>query len=397
MVVLTQAMRRFFAQESAGGLVMLLAAAVALILANTAAYPWYKAFINAGIGVSVAGFETAQPLKNWVKDVPMVLFFLVVGLELKRELTSGFLRTRQQIILPLVCAVGGMAVPALLYSGIVAGDPGLAHGWAIPAATDIAFALCVLLLVGRGIPPAAKIFLLAIAIFDDLGAILVVALFYSGGVDMGALLLAGVGVLALAALNHFNSRWLTPRLLIGVYLWFCFSAAGIHTTVAGVVLGLMMPLRCDGDTHHSPLNKCLHFLHPWVSFLVLPLFAFTSAGVHFSGLQLSDALAPMPLGIAAALFVGKQLGIFGAAWLLIKSGLAKRPEGTTWGQLYGIAIIAGIGFTMSLFIGGLAFPDALQDTVKLGVLVGSLASAVWGAVILSVVSRRVNNKTAQSL
>ncbi|MCE2964524.1 MAG: Na+/H+ antiporter NhaA [Alphaproteobacteria bacterium] len=388
MLVLTSALRRFFAQESAGGVIMLLAAAAALILANTAGYAWYKAFINSDIGLSFAGVQTAQPLKTWVKDVPMVLFFLVVGLELKRELSSGFLSKRSDILMPLACAAAGMALPALFYSGIVAGEPGLAHGWAIPAATDIAFALCVLLLVGRGIPPAAKIFLLAIAIFDDLGAILVVALFYSGGVDMGALALAGLGVLALYALNKADSRMLTPRLLIGVYLWFCFSASGIHTTVAGVVLGMMMPMRCSGDTHHSPLNKCLHFLHPWVSFGVLPLFAFTSAGISFSGLQFSDLLAPLPLGIAAALFFGKQLGILGAAWLLVKTGLAKRPEQTTWIQIYGISIIAGIGFTMSLFIGGLAFTEDMQDKVKLGVIAGSLASAVWGAAVLGIAGRR---------
>jgi NhaA family Na+:H+ antiporter len=388
MLVLTSALRRFFAQESAGGVIMLLAAAAALILANTAGYAWYKAFINSDIGLSFAGVQTAQPLKTWVKDVPMVLFFLVVGLELKRELSSGFLSKRSDILMPLACAAAGMALPALFYSGIVAGEPGLAHGWAIPAATDIAFALCVLLLVGRGIPPAAKIFLLAIAIFDDLGAILVVALFYSGGVDMGALALAGLGVLALYALNKADSRMLTPRLLIGVYLWFCFSASGIHTTVAGVVLGMMMPMRCDGDTHHSPLNKCLHFLHPWVSFLVLPLFAFASAGISFSGLQFSDLLAPLPLGIAAALFFGKQLGILGTAWLLVKTGLAKRPEQTTWIQIYGISIIAGIGFTMSLFIGGLAFTEDMQDKVKLGVIAGSLASAVWGAAVLGIAGRR---------
>jgi NhaA family Na+:H+ antiporter len=388
MLVLTSALRRFFAQESAGGVIMLLAAAAALILANTAGYAWYKAFINSDIGLSFAGVQTAQPLKTWVKDVPMVLFFLVVGLELKRELSSGFLSKRSDILMPLACAAAGMALPALFYSGIVAGEPGLAHGWAIPAATDIAFALCVLLLVGRGIPPAAKIFLLAIAIFDDLGAILVVALFYSGGVDMGALALAGLGVLALYALNKADSRMLTPRLLIGVYLWFCFSASGIHTTVAGVVLGMMMPMRCDGDTHHSPLNKCLHFLHPWVSFGVLPLFAFASAGISFSGLQFSDLLAPLPLGIAAALFFGKQLGILGAAWLLVKTGLAKRPEQTTWIQIYGISIIAGIGFTMSLFIGGLAFTEDMQDKVKLGVIAGSLASAVWGAAVLGIAGRR---------
>jgi len=388
MLVLTSALRRFFAQESAGGVIMLLAAVAALILANTAGYAWYKAFINSDIGLSFAGVQTAQPLKTWVKDVPMVLFFLVVGLELKRELSSGFLSKRSDILMPLACAAAGMALPALFYSGIVAGEPGLAHGWAIPAATDIAFALCVLLLVGRGIPPAAKIFLLAIAIFDDLGAILVVALFYSGGVDMGALALAGLGVLALYALNKADSRMLTPRLLIGVYLWFCFSASGIHTTVAGVVLGMMMPMRCSGDTHHSPLNKCLHFLHPWVSFGVLPLFAFTSAGISFSGLQFSDLLAPLPLGIAAALFFGKQLGILGAAWLLVKTGLAKRPEQTTWIQIYGISIIAGIGFTMSLFIGGLAFTEDMQDKVKLGVIAGSLASAVWGAAVLGIAGRR---------
>ena len=250
-------------------------------------------------------------------------------------------------------------------------------------ATDIAFALAVLMLAGKGVPPAVKVFLLAIAIFDDLGAILIIALFYSSGLNIGALILAALGVAVLYVMQRKNVATITPYIVTGIYLWFCLFHSGIHTTVAGVLVGLLMPMRCTQHSSYSPVNYLMHFLLPWVNFFILPVFAFTAAGVSFKGMTLGDLTHTVPLGIALALFVGKQIGVFGATFLAVKTGLARKPAGATWLHVYGVSILAGVGFTMSLFIGALAFEsDMLQSEVKIGVLVGSLLSTVWGAVIL---------------
>lgn len=364
--------------ESASGVVMLIATALALMAANSALHLHYYDMIR--FPITLLGIT--EPLKLWVKDILMVFFFLLVGLELKREFMEGCLAKRDQVVLPFFAAAAGMGLPALIYLGITGSDATLIAGWAIPSATDIAFALCVLMLAAPNIPPAAKIFLLAIAIFDDLGAILIIAFFYSATPSAAALGFVALGVAVLYGLQRASITPLWPYLLVGVGLWFALHAAGIHTTVAGVLVGLMVPMRCGRNHNDSPVNRAIHFLHPWVGFLVLPIFAFTSAGVNFSGLTLQNLLQPLPLGIAAALFFGKQMGIFGITFLAIKTRIVSMPSGASWAQLYGVSVLAGIGFTMSLFVGALAFPEAMQNEVTLGVLFGSLLSTIWGAGIL---------------
>lgn len=371
----------FIATESAAGIVMIVVAACALVVANSSLAAWYQTLIATPITLGHGTAVETESASAWIKDILMVFFFLIVGMELKREMREGFLAKRAQILLPLLAAIGGMAVPALIFLALNASNASYAIGWAIPSATDIAFALCVLALAGSGVPRALKIFLLAIAIFDDLGAIIIIAAFYGSPPVMVPLLLAAVGLGALAVLNWRKITAIMPYLLVGVYLWFCLHMGGVHTTVAGVAVGMAIPMR--GRNGQSPLNAFLHWLHPWVSFLVLPLFAFTSAGINFADIQLADLLQPLPLGIALGLFAGKQIGIFGVTWLLIKTKLVPMPQGVRWVELYGVSVIAGIGFTMSLFIDLLAFSDSTpQDLSKIGIIGGSLLSALWGFAVL---------------
>lgn len=387
--ILPRRIREFMETESASGVVMIVFAVLAVLAANSPFSALYKEFVSAPITFGFQDSMATHPLKDWVKDILMVFFFLIIGLELKREMCEGFLSKRDQILLPLFAAAGGMAAPALIFFGLNHGNPDTIHGWAIPSATDIAFALAILTLLGKGIPPAIKIFLLAVAIFDDLGAILVIAAFYNTGLAIMPLLLAAAGIAVLALLNRAHVVVITPYILVGIFLWFCFYYSGIHTTLAGVIVGLMVPMRDPADPKDSPLNRYMHFLHPWVSFLVLPIFAFTSAGVDLKGLSLSSFLEPLPLGIALGLFVGKQIGIFGTSWLLIKTKLVGMPDATKWRQLYAVSVIAGIGFTMSLFIGMLAFDDAhLQEMVKVGVIGGSLMCILWGGIVLKIATAR---------
>ncbi len=371
---LTEHARHFLLLESAGGIVMLAFAALAIVLANSPLSDSHTALIHAPL---VAEFT----LSHFTNDVLMVIFFFAVGMELKLEMCEGALSEKGQKILPLIAALGGIAVPALLYLFITRNQPELHAGWAIPTATDIAFAMCVLRLVGGSVPAPAKIFLLAIAIYDDLAAILIIAIFYSSGLAL--LPLAAIAILgvALYALNRANVSHLLPYLAIGVALWFALHAAGIHTTVAGVMVGIAIPLRTrSGD---ALLSHTLHSIHPAVAFLILPLFAFTSAGVDLRTVPIAQALSALPVGIALALFFGKQVGILGATYAAVKLGLSPLPKGVNWPLVYGISILAGIGFTMSLFIGKLAFSDAiLLDEVKIGVLAGSLLSTLWGILYL---------------
>lgn len=381
-IKLPRILEQFFAMESSSGIVMLAATALALFSANSFLASGYQGLIHYPIHI---GYD--WPLSHWVSEVLMVIFFLVVGLELKREMAEGFLSKRDQITLPALAALGGMAIPALVYVAINNDIPANLHGWAIPSATDIAFAICILTLVGRGVPPAIKIFLLAIAIFDDLGAILIIAFFYSGIKSVTALGLAALGIAVLALLNRAKVNHVGPYIGVCIYLWFCLHDAGVHTTIAGVLTGIFMPT--FGGEGKSPVDRLMHTLHPYVAFFIMPLFAFVSAGVALEGLSIEDAFSPLPLGIMLGLFFGKQIGIFGITWLCIKTGIASKPEGANWRYLYGVSILAGIGFTMSLFIGLLAFSDPLlQDEVKIGVLCGSLLSTVWGACVLKWAQRR---------
>lgn len=372
-------LREFLASEAAGGVVLMAAAALALVVANSPLSESYFALLAAYVG----------PLSvlHWVNDALMAVFFLLVGLEIKREFVSGQLATWPQRILPGAAAAGGMAAPALIYVALNLGTPDNLRGWAIPSATDIAFALGVLALLGKRVPTSLKIFLVALAIIDDLGAVAIIAAFYTAELSGLWLSAAAVILAALAGLNRAGVTRLSLYLVLGAVLWVVVLKSCVHATLAGVALALTIPV---GRGAGSPLQRLEHALHAWVAFLVVPVFGFANAGVSFAGMSFASLLAPVPLGIALGLFVGKQIGVFGVAWLLIKLRLAHRPDGATLVQLYGVALICGIGFTMSLFIGLLAFPTSpdLQDAVKLGVLGGSLVSALTGAVVLLAAAKR---------
>lgn len=374
---------RFLRTEAAPGVLLMLAAALALLASNTALAPIYRSFLDIPIAVQVGDLEIAKPLLLWVNDGLMAIFFFLVGLEIKREVVEGQLSTFDRAALPLIAAFGGVLMPALVFVGLNAGSPETLNGWAIPAATDIAFALGILALVGSGVPVALKVLLLAIAIIDDLAAIVIIAAFYTEGVSVAALAIGAVGLLALMGLNRAGVTRLTPYVLIGVVMWVAVLKSGVHATLAGVVIALTVPLTAR-DGERSPLKSAEHGLHPWVAFLVLPVFAFANAGVSLEGLSFADLVAPLPLGIALGLFVGKQVGVMAFSYAAVKSGLARLPEGANWMQIYGIACLTGVGFTMSLFIGTLAFDDAvLLNEVRMGVLLGSTVSAVLGFIVLS--------------
>jgi NhaA family Na+:H+ antiporter len=378
-------LRRFFQLESASGILLLLAAILAMLMANSPLDAFYNALMDVPLAVRVADLEIAKPLLLWINDGLMAVFFFMVGLELKRELLQGHLRSPSQIVLPGIAAAGGMVIPALVYVAFNWRDPGGLMGWAIPTATDIAFAMGILALLGRRVPPALKIFLLTLAIFDDVGAIIIIALFYTSKLAPVSLLVAASALVALFILNRAHVTRFGPYLLVGIILWVSVLKSGVHATLAGVAFALFIPLHSKREPDYSPAKAIEHDLHPWVSFGILPLFAFANAGVSLAGVSVGDLFAPIPLGIAAGLFIGKQLGVFLFSWLAIRTGLAKLPEGTTWPMIYGVAIICGIGFTMSLFIAGLAFEQAAASDImgdRLGILLGSLTSAILGYGVL---------------
>lgn len=355
----------FLAAESAGGIVLMFAAVAALIVANSPLYPIYSATLH----TYVAGLS----IEHWINDGLMAIFFLLVGLEIKRELLIGELSSWGARALPGFAALGGMVAPALIYLAINRTSPETLAGWAIPAATDIAFALGVLSLLGKRVPPSLKIFLAALAILDDLGAVVIIALFYTGDLSMPMLgaALAAIGVLV--ALNKLRVQRLLPYLVVGVALWYFVLQSGVHATLAGVALALCIPLGATRGDGESPLLKLEHALQPWVAFAAVPIFGFANAGVSLAGFSPQSLLDPVPLGVALGLFVGKQIGVMALAALAIALKLAKLPAGSNWLQLYGVSLLCGIGFTMSLFIGNLAFPGMahLIDEVKIGVLAGS--------------------------
>ncbi|WP_122221644.1 Na+/H+ antiporter NhaA [Pseudomonas syringae group genomosp. 3] len=367
---------RFFAAESAGGLILMAAALAALIVANSPLADSYFAALHAVFaGLSVS---------HWINDGLMAIFFMLVGLEIKREMLAGQLASWSQRALPGFAALGGMVVPALIYVAFNRDQPDTIGGWAIPAATDIAFALGVLSLLGKRVPLSLKIFLSALAILDDLGAVLIIALFYTSDLSIPMLLAAFATIAVLVALNRRGVKKLLPYLIIGTLLWFFMLQSGIHATLAGVALALCIPLGNPDEEASSPLLHLEEKLHPWVAFAVVPIFGFANAGVSLSGITAEKLVDPVPLGVALGLLIGKQVGIFALAALAIRAGLARLPDGSNWGQLYGVAALCGIGFTMSLFIGALAFPGTpeLVDEVKVGVLIGSLLSALLGVVVL---------------
>ena len=376
--------------EAAGGVLLMMAAASALLLDNSPLAWLYDGLLATPVVVQVGALLIDKPLLLWINDGLMAVFFFLVGLEIKRELLVGRLSSWQQAALPAIAAVGGMVVPAAIYLAIAGGDPTTAQGWAIPAATDIAFALGVLALLGSRVPAALKVFLLALAILDDLGAIIIIALFYTAELSVTSLAIGAIGVALLVALNRFGVTRIAPYLLIGLVMWVCVLKSGVHATLAGVIVALTIPLRQTEGSGEPPLVRLEHVLQPWVAFFVMPVFAFANAGVALGGLTLADLLAPVPLAIALGLFLGKQLGVFGFAWLGTRAGLCRLPDGVSWTQIYGAALLAGIGFTMSLFVGTLAFADPdYAAAVRLGVLAGSTLSAVMGYAVLRLATEPV--------
>lgn len=375
--------KRFLELEAAGGIVLAAAALLAMIIANSPLDEMYHAFIHAPVVVQIGTFQIAKDAHHWINDGLMAIFFFLVGLELKREALIGELSDVKQILMPALAAVGGMIMPALIYAAFNQSNPEQLAGWAIPAATDIAFALGVLSLLGNRVPNALKVFLVSIAIFDDLGAIVIIALFYTSDLSLSSLVVAGVCFPFLFILNKMNVVRLTPYLLIGLVMWAAFLKSGVHATLAGVLLAFFIPLRNKSDPEHSPLEELEHDLHNTVAFGVLPLFAFANAGIGLAGTGIDSLLHSVPLGIAAGLFIGKQIGVMAAVFLCLKLGLASLPKGTTIKQLYGVSLLCGIGFTMSLFISGLAFGNTPKDfDPRLGIILGSIISGVIGYMIL---------------
>ncbi|WP_137679930.1 Na+/H+ antiporter NhaA [Aurantiacibacter suaedae] len=379
----TLALRDFLKQESAGGIVLIASAVLALIAANSAAASAYFSTLELPVAVTVGSFAIDKPLLLWINDGLMAVFFSLVGLEVKREVMQGQLSSWNKASLPLFAAIGGMAVPALVFLALNSGTPENVAGWAIPAATDIAFALGVLSLLGPRVPVALKALLLAIAVIDDIGAITIIALFYSGTIDTSMLAGGALALVGLIALNRLRIASSIPYVILTVVLWVFVLKSGVHATLAGVAAAMTIPLTARGGS--EPLAHMEHALHPWVAFLVIPIFGFANAGVSLVGLSPADVLAPLPLGIALGLLIGKQVGIFGLSFVAVKLNLASLPENVGWRQVHAVSLLAAIGFTMSLFIGNLAFADPAQvDAVKLGVLSGSLVAALGGYALLRI-------------
>ncbi len=380
--------REFFRLEAAGGILLGMAAILALLMKNSGLDGLYDAFLTTPVVIQIGEFLINKPLLLWINDGLMAVFFLLVGLEIKREIVQGQLSTREQISLPAIAALGGLTIPALIYSYINWGDPEAIRGWAIPSATDIAFALGVITLLGKRVPETLKVCLVAIAIIDDLAAIVIIALFYTENLSVVSL---GAGVVAITILAVLNQRGVTkiaPYVVVGIILWACVLKSGVHATLAGVILAFFIPLKTKTPEGKAPLLEMEHGLHPWVAYAILPVFAFANAGVSLQGLSVDMLMQPITLGIALGLFLGKQIGVvaFTAIGVLFK--ICSLPKGVSWTQYYAMALITGIGFTMSLFIGTLAFNDVEHQTaVRLGVLTGSAASGILGYLLLRLASK----------
>ncbi len=379
------ALRNFLKLEASGGIVLVIAAALAIIAANSPLAGLYSLFIDLPVEIRIGPLHIAKPLLLWINDGFMAIFFFLIGLELKREVLDGELSDARKIVLPAFGAVGGMAVPAAIYAAFNWSDAVALKGWAIPAATDIAFALGVLALLGSRVPLSLRVFLVTIAIFDDVGAIAIIALFYTSDLSLSALAVALALMVPLLVLNRRGVTANAPYLLLGIVMWFSLLKSGVHATLAGIALALFIPMRDPKQPERSPLRTLEHDLHTAVAFGILPLFAFANAGISLADASLEYLSHPVPLGIAAGLFVGKQLGIFAACWLGVMLGLARRPEGVSWPALYGTALLCGIGFTMSLFIGTLAFEETGVNQLfdeRLGIIAGSILSGVAGYLVL---------------
>ncbi len=380
-------LKSFLRMESAGGMLLMGAAVLAMLAANSPAAGLYSYFLDTPVEVRIGALQIAKPLFLWVNDGLMAIFFFLVSLELKREILEGELSRPANVLLPALGAVGGLAVPVAIFVWFNSGDAQALKGWAIPAATDIAFALGILMLLGSRVPVALKVFVVSLAIFDDLGAIIIIAIFYSTDLSVTALIISALCLAILGFMNWRGTIAISSYILVGVVMWIAVLKSGVHATLAGVALAAFIPMRDAADKTHSPLSELEHDLHSVVAFGVLPLFAFVNAGISLEGVSFSDLLHTVPLGIAAGLFVGKQVGIFSLCFLAIKMGIARLPEGASWGSLYGVSILCGVGFTMSLFVGSLAFenvtldPEAIFDE-RLGIIFGSLLSGIFGYIVL---------------
>lgn len=394
------AFRDFLRLESASGIILVGAAMLAMVIANSPLVGIYGLFVDLPVEIRVGNFEIAKPLLLWINDGLMALFFLLVGLELKREIVEGQLSDLSQASLPIIAAIGGILIPALIYAWINQANDVALQGWAIPAATDIAFTLAILALLGDRVPPSLRLFLVSIAIFDDVGAIVIIALFYTSDLSVTALSIATACLSVLYILNRRGTMEKAPYLLVGAVMWVAVLKSGVHATLAGLVLAFFIPIR-DSEKVSSPLHELEHDLHTVVAFAILPMFAFVNAGISLTGVSWNYLLHPVPLGIALGLFVGKQAGVFVFCWLAVRVGLTKLPVGLNWLHIYGVALLCGVGFTMSLFISSLAFENTAVDLLfdeRLGIIVGSLLSAAGGYFVLwkSLPPRRPEVHSAQS-
>lgn len=375
-----QLIQRFLKLESAGGILLLLSAVAAMLLANSPLSEQYNNFLNLPVSIQIGHFVIDKTLIHWINDGFMAVFFILVGMEVKKELFEGSLSRYQQAIFPAIAAIGGMIIPAIVYWFIAKQDPSLVNGWAIPMATDIAFALGIMALLSKQVPLPLKIFLLALAIIDDLGAIVVIALFFSHGLSVQALFFSAIAIIALVLLNRFKVSALCAYMVVGAILWASVLKSGVHATLAGVIIGFCIPL--NGKNGEKPLHDFEHILAPWSSFIILPLFAFANAGVSFEGLNFTMLSSPLLLAIALGLIIGKPVGVFSFSYISVKLGLAKLPNGVNFKQIFAVALLCGIGFTMSMFLASLAFEAGAGETIntlsRLGILLGSTISAIIG-------------------
>ncbi|MCH7517512.1 MAG: Na+/H+ antiporter NhaA [Candidatus Dadabacteria bacterium] len=380
-----EAIQEFLKLESASGIILVGAAVLALIISNSPLSSLYDLFLDTPVEIRIGALHLAKPLLLWINDGLMAIFFLLIGLEVKREILDGQLSSISQVALPGIAAIGGMAIPALIYIIFNISNASALNGWAIPSATDIAFALGILALLGSRVPLSLKLFLLTLAIIDDLGAIVIIAIFYSGDLSVTSLIFAAVTIAILFAMNLLGVKRIAAYVVVGLILWICVLKSGVHATLAGVILAFAIPLRTKED-EPCPLREMEHSLHPWIAFGIMPIFAFANAGVSLEGMSFGSLFEPIPIGIALGLFLGKQAGVFGFSLAAVKLGLAKLPSDINWRMIYGTSVLCGIGFTMSLFISTLAFDSSITDdaaSARIGILVGSFISAIAGYLILS--------------
>lgn len=378
---------KFTQPEKVSGIMLMVAALTALIFSNSP-FSWaYATLLDTPVVIQVGALEINKPLLLWINDGLMAIFFFLIGLEIKREVLIGELSNIKKASMPIVAAIGGILVPALIYSYFNYGDSFAMQGWAVPVATDIAFALGILALIGSKAPKELKILLLSLAIIDDVAAILIIAFFYTDNLSLLSLSLSGIGLIAAIACNFLGVKKIAPYILIGIFMWVCVLKSGVHATLAGVLLAMFIPM--DDDKGECPVTKLEHALHPWVFFLIMPIFAFANAGLSLKGFSPAILMETIPLGIILGLFLGKQLGVFSFIWIGTKIGLCDKPTNLKWGQIYGLSILTGIGFTMSLFIGTLAYEDdVILSQVRLSILVASALSAIMGYMVLKYSSNK---------